>query len=61
LIVSVYHPHCLWATTATLVHEGGVHPDKIQKLLDHKKPKTTQGYNKQKVKPRDSASHAMPL
>ncbi|MBN1459853.1 MAG: tyrosine-type recombinase/integrase [Armatimonadetes bacterium] len=60
-LASVFHPHCIRATTATVLHEAGVHPDKIQRLLGHKKPETTHCYNKQKLKPRDSASHAMPL
>lgn len=60
-LVPLFHPHCLRATAATVLHETGVHPDKIQRLLGHKKPETTQGYNRHRYKPKESASHAMPL
>jgi site-specific recombinase XerD len=60
-IVSVFSPHSLRATTATILDGQRVPRARIQALLAHKKPETTDGYCRTEYTGRDSASHAMPL
>ena len=44
VLVSVFSPHSIRATTATILDGQEVARAKIQKLLGHKKPETTDGY-----------------
>ena len=57
----LFRPHSVRATTATVLDKQGVHRPKIQHLLAHKKPETTDGYCENEWAGRESASHAMPL
>lgn len=61
VLVSVFSPHSIRATTATILDGQEVTRAKIQKLLGHKKPETTDGYCQTEHAGRDSASHQMPL
>jgi site-specific recombinase XerD len=58
---SVYSPHSLRATTATLLLNAGVDIRKVQDLLGHRHITTTQIYDKRRRTTADSASHEMPL
>ena len=61
VLVPVFSPHSIRATTATILDSQEVQRAKIQKLLGHKKPETTDGYCQTEHAGRDSASHLMPL
>jgi len=61
VMVCVYSPHSLRATTATLLLDSGVPIESVQDLLDHKHITTTQIYDKRRRSVRDSASHKMPI
>ena len=61
VLFSYFTPHSLRATTATLLDQRDVPRVRIQELLKHAKPETTDGYCQNEWAPRDSASHAMPL
>ena len=58
---SVYTPHSLRATTATLLLNARVDIRKVQDLLGHRHITTTQIYDKRRRTTSDSASHEMPL
>lgn len=59
--VSVYTPHSLRATTATLLLDAGVDITKVQELLGHRHLTTTQIYDKRRRSHSESASHHIPL
>ena len=58
---SVYTPHSLRATTATLLLNARVDIRKVQDLLGHRNVTTTQIYDKRRRTTSESASHEMPL
>jgi integrase len=51
---SVFSPHSMRATTATLLLVPGVPIESLQKLLDHKHIATTQIYDKRRRSVQDS-------
>lgn len=58
---SVYTPHSLRATTATLLLDAGVDITKVQELLGHRHLTTTQIYDKRRRSHKESASHDVPI
>lgn len=58
---SVYTPHSLRATTATLLLDSGVDIMEVKELLGHRHVTTTQIYDKRRRAAREGASHKMPL
>jgi integrase/recombinase XerD len=58
---SVYTPHSLRATTATLLLDAGVDITKVQELLGHRHLTTTQIYDKRRRSHSESASHEVPI
>jgi integrase/recombinase XerD len=58
---SVYTPHSLRATTATLLLDASVDIVKVQDLLGHRHVTTTQIYDKRRRTTAESASHDVPI
>lgn len=58
---SIYTPHSLRATAATLLLDAGVEIVKVQELLGHRHITTTQIYDKRRRQAHQGASHDMPL
>lgn len=58
---SVYTPHSLRATTATLLLDSGVEITKVKELLGHRHLTTTQIYDKRRRSHKESASHDVPI
>ena len=58
---SLYTPHSLRATTATLLLDASVDIVKVQDLLGHRHVTTTQIYDKRRRTTAESASHDMPI
>ena len=58
---SVYTPHSLRATAATLLLDAGVDIMEVKELLGHRHVTTTQIYDKRRRAAREGASHKMPL
>jgi site-specific recombinase XerD len=58
---SVYTPHSLRATAATLLLDSGVDIMEVKELLGHRHVTTTQIYDKRRRDAREGASHKMPL
>jgi site-specific recombinase XerD len=58
---SIYTPHSLRATTATLLLNARVDIRKVQDLLGHRHITTTQIYDKRRRTTSESASHELPL
>jgi integrase/recombinase XerC len=58
---SVYTPHSLRATTATLLLDGGVDIIKVKELLGHRHITTTQIYDKRRRSTSESASHLLAI
>ena len=60
-MVSLYTPHSVRATTATLLLDAGVDIRKVQELLGHRHVTTTQIYDKRRRTVKESASHDVPI
>jgi integrase len=58
---SVYTPHSLRATTATLLLDAGVDIIKVKELLGHRHVTTTQIYDKRRRSTSESASHLLAI
>jgi site-specific recombinase XerD len=58
---SVYTPHSLRATAATLLLDSGVDIMEVKELLGHRHVTTTQIYDKRRRAAREGASHKIPL
>ena len=58
---SVYTPHSLRATTATLLLDAGVDIIKVKELLGHRHVTTTQIYDKRRRSLKEGASHDVPI
>jgi site-specific recombinase XerD len=58
---SVYIPHSLRATTATLLLDAGVDIIKVKELLGHRHITTTQIYDKRRRSTSESASHLLAI
>jgi integrase/recombinase XerC len=58
---SVYTPHSLRATTATLLLNAGVDIIKVKELLGHRHVTTTQIYDKRRRSVKEGASHDVPI
>lgn len=58
---SIYTPHSLRATTATLLLDAAVDIRKVQDLLGHRHITTTQIYDKRRIATSESASHDVPI
>lgn len=58
---SVYTPHSLRATTATLLLDAGVDIIKVKELLGHRHITTTQIYDKRRRSTSESASHLLAI
>jgi site-specific recombinase XerD len=58
---SVYTPHSLRATTATLLLDAGVDIVKVKELLGHRHITTTQIYDKRRRSTSESASHLLAI
>jgi integrase len=58
---SVFTPHSLRATTATLLLDAGVDIIKVKELLGHKHVTTTQIYDKRRRSLKEGASHDVPI
>jgi site-specific recombinase XerD len=58
---SVYTPHSLRATAATLLLDSGVDIMEVKELLGHRHVTTTQIYDKRRRSAREGASHKVPL
>ena len=58
---SIYTPHSLRATTATLLLDANVDIRKVQDLLGHRHITTTQIYDKRRRSTSESASHDVPI
>jgi len=58
---SVYTPHSIRATTATLLLDAGVDITRVQQLLGHRHITTTQIYDKRRRSTSESASHLLAI
>ena len=58
---SIYSPHSLRATTATLLLDAGEDIMAVKELLGHSHVTTTQVYDKRRRGKKDSASHNVPI
>ena len=58
---SIYTPHSLRATTATLLLDAGVDITNVKELLGHRHITTTQIYDKRRRGTKESASHDVPI
>jgi site-specific recombinase XerD len=58
---SVYTPHSIRATTATLLLDAGVDIIKVKELLGHRHITTTQIYDKRRRSTSESASHLLAI
>lgn len=58
---SVYTPHSLRSTTATLLLDAGVDVIKVKELLGHRHVTTTQIYDKRRRSTSESASHLLAI
>ena len=58
---SVYTPHSLRATTATLLLDAGVDIIKVKEFLGHRHVTTTQIYDKRRRSTSESASHLLAI
>src|SRR5439155_12838765 len=58
---SVYTPHSLRATTATLLLDAGVDIIKVKEFLGHRHVTTTQIYDKRRQSLKEGASHDVPI
>jgi site-specific recombinase XerD len=58
---SVYTPHSIRATTATLLLDAGVDIIKVKDLLGHRHVTTTQIYDKRRRSTSESASHLLAI
>ena len=58
---SVFTPHSIRATTATLLLDAGVDIIKVKELLGHRHVTTTQIYDKRRRSTSESASHLLAI